>query len=58
MIHHLLPMLYAMFITRGGDSLFNLPVSMTSSKYDQWSSINEARKKNQRAKAQKRRMKR
>lgn len=58
MIHHLLPMLFAMFTTKNGDTLFNLPVSMTFSKYDQWSGISSARKKNQRAKAQKRRMKR
>lgn len=58
MIHHLLPMLYAMFITRGDNTFYNTPVSMTYSKYDTWSSICSARKKNQRAKAQKRRMKR
>ena len=57
MIHHLLPMLYTIFITRS-DTLYNMPVSMTYSKYDTWSSICSARKKNQRAKAQKRRMKR
>jgi hypothetical protein len=58
MIHHLLPVLYAIFLTRGGHSLYNLPISMTYSRTEQWASISYARKHNQRAKIIRRRMKR
>jgi predicted GNAT superfamily acetyltransferase len=55
MIHHLLPALYAMFITKtGGRSLYSMSFSTASSRHEQWASICYARKHNQRSKAQKR----